>query len=493
LIDSQHLLTDDQMRDFIVNGYIVLRSSLPASFHQQVYDRTLEVLDNEGNPGNNILPRVPQVRHIFQEPAVRGALTSVLGPDYTMHSHRHCHINRGHSDGGGIHKDSYWGYQKVRSHRNRWAMIFYYPQDSPEQIGPTGVVPGTHTYEHKDSWEPISAPQPLTGEAGTMVLVHFDLWHRAFPNLTDKTRFMMKFQFLRMSEPTAPTWNHQQAEFPGGNGAGQRHRNIWTRVWDWHRGAQSTLSADGDLADAVSGLSAQDPQERVLAADVIGTHGAAAKEHVPALSQALADDYEPVRLNAAYSLGLVGGSGLDVLSQSLASDNEGSRLAAGYGLTAAGAASQSHLQKACASPVDSSRALAAFAAGELGATADVDTAKAVATLATDRDLQTRCNTAEALGSLQAHAEVTVPALTTLLADEDGQTRFNAAYGLARHGAAAAPATDALVRALDDENRYVRNHSAEALEQIGTPEALRALTDFLNVSRWCPITTKDSTF
>jgi len=84
-------------------------------------------------------------------------------------------------------------------------------------------------------------------------------------------------------------------------------------------------------------------------------------------------------------------------------------------------------------------------------------------------------------------------LTTLLADEDGQTRFNAAYGLARHGAAAAPATDALVRALDDENRYVRNHSAEALEQIGTPEALRALTDFLNVSRWCPITTKDSTF
>ncbi|MBT3344558.1 MAG: phytanoyl-CoA dioxygenase [Gemmatimonadetes bacterium] len=493
MIDPQYLLTDEQMRDFIVDGYVVLRSSLPASFHQQIYDRTLQVFEDEGNPGNNILPRVPQLRHVFDDPSVRGALTSVLGPDYIMHSHRHCHINQGKSEGGGIHKDSYWGYRKTRSHRNRWAMIFYYPQDCPAQIGPTGVVDGTHTYESKAAWEPIRDPHPLTGDAGTLVLVHFDLWHRAFPNLTDKTRFMMKFQFTRMADPVAPSWNHQSAEFPGGNGAGVRHRNLWTQVWDWHRGAKTTPVADGQLAEAVARLGDEDPQQRVWAADAIGTHGPAGLAHVDALVSALHDDYEPVRLNAAYALGLIGGKALDALTDSLDEEEEGCALAAGYGLTAAGIKALPHLAQACGAQTAQARTLAAFASGELGALVNPATAGAVADLVTDDEVATRCNTAEALGTMTAHSGVAVPALTKLLADDDGQTRFNAAYSLARHGAQAAPALDALVTALDDENRYVRNHSAQALQRIGTPAAMGALYDFLNVARWCPITSKDSTF
>ena len=93
--------------------------------------------------------------------------------------------------------------------------------------------------------------------------------------------------------------------------------------------------------------------------------------------------------------------------------------------------------------------------------------------------------------MTAHAAHAVPALTTLMGDESDQVRFDAAYGLAHHREAAAPATDALVAALDDDNRYVRNHSIEALKSIGTPAA--ALFDFLDVSRWCPITSKESTF
>ena len=58
---------------------------------------------------------------------------------------------------------------------------------------------------------------------------------------------------------------------------------------------------------------------------------------------------------------------------------------------------------------------------------------------------------------------------------------------------AAPATEGLVAALDDGNRYVRNHAVEALQRVGTPEARQALYDFLTVSRWCPITNRESTF
>ncbi|MFP6589219.1 MAG: HEAT repeat domain-containing protein [Candidatus Latescibacterota bacterium] len=95
--------------------------------------------------------------------------------------------------------------------------------------------------------------------------------------------------------------------------------------------------------------------------------------------------------------------------------------------------------------------------------------------------------------MTAHAAHAVPALTTLMGDESEQVRFDATYGLAHHREAAAPATDALVAALDDDNHYVRNHSTEALKSIVTPAATAALFDFLAVSRWCPITSKESTF
>ena len=47
----------------------------------------------EGNPGNNLLPRIRELRKVFDHPVVTGALTSVLGPNYMMHAHRHGHFN----------------------------------------------------------------------------------------------------------------------------------------------------------------------------------------------------------------------------------------------------------------------------------------------------------------------------------------------------------------------------------------------------------------
>ena len=307
MTDPNYLLSDEQMRHYITRGYVVLKTGLPKSFHEQIYQRTSEVMEKEGNPGNNILPRVPELHRVFADPTLRGALSSVLGPDHIMHSHRHCHVNKGPGDGGGVHKDSYWGYRRVRSHRTRWAMLLYYPQDCPEEIGPTGVVPGSQTYEHKESWEPLEQILPCVGEAGTAVLIHFDIWHRACPNLTEKTRFMMKFQFTRMTEPTAPTWNNRSAVFPGGNGSGDRHRGLWTRMWNWHRGdALATVDGTGASGvDAVAQLRDGDLEERMAAADSLGAAGAG-DGTLDALRAALRDEAEPVRLNAAYSLAAIG-------------------------------------------------------------------------------------------------------------------------------------------------------------------------------------------
>jgi hypothetical protein len=43
---------------------------------------------------------------VFADPVVRGALTSVVGPDYAVHPHRALHNNKPASDWQPMHKDS---------------------------------------------------------------------------------------------------------------------------------------------------------------------------------------------------------------------------------------------------------------------------------------------------------------------------------------------------------------------------------------------------
>ena len=81
------------MQRFIVEGYLTLQSELPRTYHARMYE-ALEPLDETGPRGhNNLLPCVPELRRMLDEPRVVGALTSVLGPDYYLHFHRHDHVN----------------------------------------------------------------------------------------------------------------------------------------------------------------------------------------------------------------------------------------------------------------------------------------------------------------------------------------------------------------------------------------------------------------
>ncbi len=56
VIDPKYLLNDQQMCDYITQGFLVLKTDLPSSVHEQIYRRTSKVMEKEGNPGNNILP-----------------------------------------------------------------------------------------------------------------------------------------------------------------------------------------------------------------------------------------------------------------------------------------------------------------------------------------------------------------------------------------------------------------------------------------------------
>lgn len=457
-------LTDEQMRHFIAHGCLVLQTDFSPEFHAAMNARITDVMRDEGNPGNNILPRVPEIQEVFHSPVITGAVSSVLGDDYITQPHRHCHYTEPGRKVQSWHKDSYWGYARIRNHHPWWAMIFYYPQEVTPEMGPSGLLPGTHYYDRRPADE-TEEPLYMEGPEGTFALIHYDLWHRGGANASGRNRAMLKFQFTRMSRPQAPDWNNEESDWVELNGQGPAHTHnaLWADQWNWLSGRPNSL-ADSD----------RDPDVEL--------------EELREKVQGL---YEPDGMGAAYDLAAAGDAGLAALQELLTGSNQRASRRAGYGMSAAGAQALPMLAEACSHESDVVRRYAVFGLGEHGPKA-AEYSDLAAGLLQDESTWVRRTAVETLSLLQ-HAESAVPALDRALQDESDQVRFGAALSLGRFGEAAAPAMEGLCAALKDENRYVRGFSVETLRQIGTPEALQAACDHLMESRWCYSTTPDSTF
>ncbi|MCY4403135.1 MAG: HEAT repeat domain-containing protein, partial [Candidatus Poribacteria bacterium] len=72
-------------------------------------------------------------------------------------------------------------------------------------------------------------------------------------------------------------------------------------------------------------------------------------------------------------------------------------------------------------------------------------------------------------------------------------RRSAVFALARIGQNATEAVEGLQNVLFDENRYIRGDAVHALYRVGTPAAKAVLLRHLETTRWCPLTSKESTF
>jgi len=77
-ISADDLFTDEQMRAFLTNGFVVIKPDLPRSLHDTIYQKLDQAVEMDGNPGNNLLPRVPEIQEVYDHPTVRGAFTSVI-------------------------------------------------------------------------------------------------------------------------------------------------------------------------------------------------------------------------------------------------------------------------------------------------------------------------------------------------------------------------------------------------------------------------------
>ncbi len=467
-------LDDHAMQGFIRDGYAVVQPELDADFHQHVFDSIDHVFETEGNPGNNLMARISAIGEVWSDPAVDGAMASILGNGYYMHPHRHIHYRPPGGEGQTLHKD---GFSK-RRHRTRWTLAMYYPQETTLEMGPTALVPGSHyfnTAEAGTAREEMALPVP----AGSVAIVDYDIWHRGTANESDRKRYMVKFLFVRMEEPPSPSWDGPGAAWsPEGD-----HEAMWSSMWDWHTGgngngsgapsngrsvddllhtvvnAEEKACLDAAYELAAVGEPAVGPLMKALQADY---GDASPTDEVSYGKLAAADRPEQIRRNISYALASIGGPAVPALVE-----------AAGH-------------------PDWWVRDTAVETLGDIGPNA-ADSVPVLLKALEDESLQVRRHASEALGIAGQDGDGAVGGLIESLGDPDEFTRRNSALALARIGPAAADAVPALGGVLRDEDRYVRGKALEALRRIDTPAARDAIIDDLLTSRWCEITTKDNLY
>ena len=198
------LLSDDQVLRFISHGYHLLQPEYPDGLNEAI----AEHCGQANGTGNEILDLVPLLHQVYAHPDVRGALISLLGTDYVMNGHRHLHVNAPGSFSQNWHQDG----TNVRHHQIWCVLAMYYPHEVPMEQGPTIIMPGTHLRnaptDRLATYANIMGQVPLAVPAGSVAITHYDLWHAATRNRTDRARYMLKFLFDRRSAPTEASWDH---------------------------------------------------------------------------------------------------------------------------------------------------------------------------------------------------------------------------------------------------------------------------------------------
>ena len=539
---SSHLLSDAAIRQFIVDGYVQVQTDLPETVHRTIFDKTDAIFSKirspevewAYNPLNNVLPVVPELQQIMDAPQVRGALTSLLGRNYVMLPHRHCHPNFARPEASvadgrklvmGIHKDGHAGGQKPRHRVPRWAILFYYPQECPDEQGPTAIVPRSH-YQHNlarhgDS-DPLLALNPrgdgtyglpdhyihrtmlpLACGLGAVAIMHFDVGHSVIENLAQQHRYGQKFVFMRTEEPDGPTWDSRTEDWEQPNVAAiPDHEILWTYIWNWMRGAGDRFqrAAGARLqrrgaAELVGLLEAPEAALRLQAANELGFLRSAAADTegtVAALVRALRDEYEPVRLNAAYALGAIGAPAQAPLLELLNTDaaffdfDPVTHVSiAAHALGAAGGSAVAPLAERLVADGEHTRCWAAYALGEIGRPA-AGALRQLLAAAGEGSPNLRRHALSAIGIIATPADGVEEALVERLQrEQESELRQYVLQALFRIGPSSAAGIPTLAAALADDDGYVGAYAAEQLYRTGTPQAFAALVPYLRGQRWFP--------
>ncbi|GCE16023.1 phytanoyl-CoA dioxygenase family protein [Tengunoibacter tsumagoiensis] len=189
-VELHHLLTAQQMAQFVTNGFLVLDQLVPQELNEAILADQKKWL----NAGYNFWKTSSSLQQAFDLPQVKGAIQSFVGvnPGYD-HSYLHI-VKPHHLDAQAWHADSIIDVRPFAFD----IQAFYFTHDTPAEMGPTLVLPGSHLRKVNtgsiERYKNIIGQRQLVARAGTIAFLHHAIWHCAQPNFTDTTRYVFKLR-----------------------------------------------------------------------------------------------------------------------------------------------------------------------------------------------------------------------------------------------------------------------------------------------------------
>ena len=523
------LLNDDQVRRFVADGFIMLDSGLPGSHHETVTRELAYALAHEPVMlGDNVVPRVPMLQEVLESPAVKGAMVSLFGEGFVWAPHRFPHnsepldescevadplasqlpMGKGSIAGSGWHQDGHSRAGRSRWHTFRACNVFYFPHDTPKEMGVTRLLAGTHLYANLYD---IVAEQVVFQDipAGTVIIADFDVGHAETPNNTDITRYMVKFVALRTQNPVAPTWDNTESTWktPDDLITPFELPTVWTIQWNWLRGAPRSEHIDAKEVAALHGLlnnlSDRDQSTRLKSLYDVITIGAPAVDdliktlcetagmdrHIsppptePGFAAQSRDHLERrfsqrqfVPEDTAIVLAAIGAPAVPYLVELLGHEDPWIRMNAAYALGDAGPE------------------VAGNEADRVGELLD-DPLESVVRVAADALCCLPTFGPQTIARIHRHLVEAIPEWQIPAMGEpkvsgnwtfQDQVRYVETWALLSRVSAENPPEEteaALIDALGDDTGFVPAIATEGLKRLGTNAALRAAVEFLQVHRW----------
>lgn len=194
MAEIQPTMTDDDVMDFVADGFVVLNEVVGEAFNRRCADA-------KSGRADELVGSPEFAREVLLHPQVAGVMRSLLGANFLVPTGGHHHLFAEPFEGQEWHSDGISGF----GYEVQELQCYYYPLDVNLEDGPTIVLPGSHSRSvNRDAiahYGNIVGQLPLVVKAGTVVITRYGIWHKAGPKLNHTRRSMIKFSYHRQASP----------------------------------------------------------------------------------------------------------------------------------------------------------------------------------------------------------------------------------------------------------------------------------------------------
>lgn len=217
-MDKKNLLTTVQMANFAADGFLIFPEWIPDEINREAMREIDEELiprhyEKQGQPLSGLWTESKGFGRMFRLPQVQGLIHSLIGPNPLYDHHAFHRVAPRHQEGQVWHADAI-----IDPRQGPFDIqLFYYPHDTPREMGGTMFLPGSHLRRIHETdigrHQNFLGQYPVVCKAGTLAVAHHGIWHCAQPNVTETMRYMFKLR-LNPTVKQVRLWNTDDLNDP---------------------------------------------------------------------------------------------------------------------------------------------------------------------------------------------------------------------------------------------------------------------------------------